>query len=111
MTRAFIIEDEPRARAYLTKLIMEYKAVMHPFVAERRELAKVDKAAVKTPEIFRFLQEKGNIPERDMFNTFNMGVGMALVASPEKAEKVLSLCPGSYVLGEIVEGNEGVILA
>ena len=73
--------------------------------------AKVDKAAVRTPEIFRFLQEKGNIPERDMFNTFNMGVGMALVASPEKAEKVLSLCPGSYVLGEIVEGNEGVILA
>ena len=73
--------------------------------------AKVDKAAVKTPEIFRFLQEKGNIPERDMFNTFNMGVGMALVASPEKAEKVLSLCPGSYVLGEIVESNEGVILA
>ena len=73
--------------------------------------AKVNKAAVRTPEIFRFLQEKGNIPERDMFNTFNMGVGMALVASPEKAEKVLSLCPGSYVLGEIVEGNEGVILA
>ena len=73
--------------------------------------AKVDKAAVKTPEIFRFLQEKGNIPERDMFNTFNMGVGMALVVSPEKADNVLSLCPGSYVLGEIVEGNEGVILA
>ncbi len=73
--------------------------------------AKVDKAAVKTPEIFRFLQEKGNIPERDMFNTFNMGVGMALVVSPEKADKVLSLCPGSYMLGEIVEGNEGVILA
>ena len=73
--------------------------------------AKVDKAAVKTPEIFRFLQEKGNIPERDMFNTFNMGVGMALVVSPEKTDKVLSLCPGSYMLGEIVEGNEGVILA
>ena len=73
--------------------------------------ARVDKAAVKTPEIFRFLQEKGNIPERDMFNTFNMGVGMALVVSPEKTDKVLSLCPGSYVLGEIVEGNEGVILA
>ena len=73
--------------------------------------AKVNKAAVRTPEIFRFLQEKGNIPERDMFNTFNMGVGMALVVSPEKADNVLSLCPGSYVLGEIVEGNEGVILA
>ena len=73
--------------------------------------AKVDKAAVKTPEIFRFLQEKGGIPERDMFNTFNMGVGMALTAAKENVDKVLSLCPGSYVLGEIVEGSEGVILA
>ena len=73
--------------------------------------AKVDKAAVKTPEIFRFLQEKGGIPERDMFNTFNMGVGMALTVSPENAEKVLTLCPGGYALGQIVEGNEGVILA
>ena len=73
--------------------------------------AKVNKAAVRTPEIFRFLQEKGNIPERDMFNTFNMGVGMALVVRPEKADNVLSLCPGSDVLGESVEGNEGVLLA
>ena len=46
-----------------------------------------------------------------MFNTFNMGVGMALTVSPETVEKVLCLCPGSYILGEIVEGNEGVILA
>ena len=73
--------------------------------------ARVDRAAVKTPEIFRFLQEKGSIPERDMFNTFNMGVGMAVTASPENVGKILSLCPGSYVLGEIVEGSEGVILA
>ena len=73
--------------------------------------AKIEKANVKTPEIFRFLQEKGNIPERDMFNTFNMGVGMALTVSPETVEKVLCLCPGSYILGEIVEGSEGVILA
>ncbi len=73
--------------------------------------AKIEKANVKTPEIFRFLQEKGGIPERDMFNTFNMGVGMALTASPDSALKVLSLCPGSYVLGQVVEGNEGVILA
>ena len=73
--------------------------------------AKIEKANVKTPEIFRFLQEKGGIPERDMFNTFNMGVGMVLTASPDSALKVLSLCPGSYVLGQVVEGNEGVILA
>ena len=73
--------------------------------------AKIEKANVKTPEIFRFLQEKGGILERDMFNTFNMGVGMALTVSPETVEKALCLCPGSYILGEIVEGNEGVILA
>ena len=72
--------------------------------------ARIEKAAVRTPEIFRFLQEKGKIPERDMFNTFNMGVGMALTADPGSALKILSLCPGSYVLGEIVPGDEGVIL-
>ena len=66
---------------------------------------------MRTPEIFRFLQEKGNIPERDMFNTFNMGVGMALTCDPVNADEILSLCPDSYVLGQIVEGSEGVILA
>ena len=61
-------------------------------------------------DIFRFLQEKGSIPERDMFNTFNMGVGMTLACAPENEAAILSLCPGSYALGEIVEGDEGVIL-
>ena len=73
--------------------------------------AKIDKSALRTPEIFRFLQEKGNIPERDMFNTFNMGVGMTLTSDPENALKILSLCPGSYVLGEIASGDEGVVIA
>ena len=73
--------------------------------------AKIHKNALRTPEIFRFLQEKGNIPERDMFNTFNMGVGMTLTCAPDSALKILSLCPGSYVLGEIVSGDEGVVIA
>ena len=73
--------------------------------------AKIDRRVLRTPEIFSFLQEKGNIPERDMFNTFNMGVGMTLTCDPGSALKILSLCPGSYVLGEIVEGDEGVIVA
>ena len=72
--------------------------------------ARIDKKALRTPEIFSFLQEKGNIPERDMFNTFNMGVGMTLTCSPDNALKILSLCPGSYVLGEIVTGDEGVVI-
>ena len=73
--------------------------------------ARIEKSAVRTPEIFRYLQEKGGIPERDMYNTFNMGVGMVLTADPENALKILSLCPGSYVLGEAVPGDEGVVLA
>ena len=72
--------------------------------------ARIEKANVRTPEIFRFLQEKGGIPERDMFNTFNMGVGMTLTCAPENAPEILSLCPGSYALGEVAEGNEGVVL-
>ena len=73
--------------------------------------AKIDKSALRTPEIFSFLREKGNIPDRDMFNTFNMGVGMTMTCDPGNALKILSLCPGSYVLGEIAEGDEGVVIA
>ena len=73
--------------------------------------ARIEKKALRTPEIFRFLREKGNIPERDMFNTFNMGVGMTLTCDSGSALKILSLCPGSYVLGEIAEGDEGVVIA
>ena len=73
--------------------------------------AKIHKQDIRTPAIFHFLMEKGGIPERDMFNTFNMGVGMTLTCEKENALKVLSLCPGSYQLGEIVESGEGVILA
>ena len=72
--------------------------------------ARIEKKAVRTPEIFRYLQEKGKIPERDMFNTFNMGVGMVLTAAKENAGAILARVPGSYVLGEAVSGSEGVIL-
>ena len=58
--------------------------------------------------------ETGNIPERDMFNTYNMGVGMSIVVSAEDAEKALEVLKANgedaYVMGEIVKGDEGVIL-
>ena len=64
--------------------------------------------------IFKLLAETGNIPERDMFNTYNMGVGMAVVVSAEDAEKALEVLKANgedaYVMGEIVKGDEGVIL-
>ena len=56
----------------------------------------------------------GNIPERDMFNTFNMGVGMSIVVSKEDADKALTVLKANgedaYIIGEIIEGEESVIL-
>ena len=76
--------------------------------------AKVDKAAIRTLPIFDMLQSVGGIPERDMFNTYNMGVGMAVIAAKEDADKALASFKESgidaYVLGEVVQGEEKVIL-
>ena len=77
--------------------------------------AKIDKAAVKIPPIFKLLQEKGNIPERDMFNTFNMGVGMILIVSKETADTALNALNAAgedaYVIGEIDRGEDKLCLA
>ena len=72
--------------------------------------ARIEKRAVRTPEIFSFLQEMGGISEHDMFNTFNMGVGMTLTCAPAHADEILALIPDSYVLGEIIKGGEEVLL-
>ncbi|WP_077071363.1 phosphoribosylformylglycinamidine cyclo-ligase [Mailhella massiliensis] len=77
--------------------------------------ARVEKAAVRTPAIFSMLQREGNIPERDMFNTYNMGVGMTVIVSNDTADKALAALKAqgceAYVLGEIVSGEEKVVLA
>ena len=74
--------------------------------------AVIDKSAIKTPAIFKLLQETGNIPERDMFNTFNMGVGMAVIVSKTTADAALaalnSFGLGAYAVGEIAAGEEKV---
>jgi len=76
--------------------------------------AKIKKDDVRVLPIFKLLAEVGNIPERDMFNTFNMGVGMSVVVAKEDAEKAISILKANgedaYILGEIVKGSEGVIL-
>ena len=63
---------------------------------------KINKDSYKVPEIFKYLQEKGNIDEAEMYNIFNMGVGMALVVNKEDVEKTLSLLDDAFVLGEVV---------
>ena len=76
--------------------------------------ARIQKSGVRTPALFGLLQKAGNIPERDMFNTFNMGVGMILTVPADQADKALDILhangePGAYRLGVIAEG-EGVEL-
>ena len=76
--------------------------------------AKIKKDDVKVLPIFKYLMEMGNIPERDMYNTYNMGVGMSIVVAADQAEKALEVLKANgeeaYVVGEIVKGEEGVIL-
>ncbi len=76
--------------------------------------AKIDKNAIKTPAVFRLLQEKGNIPERDMFNTYNMGIGMSVIVSKETADAAVKALKDNgedaYVIGEIIEGRDKIIL-
>lgn len=72
--------------------------------------AKINKSNIKTPPIFNLIENVGNIPKRDMFNTFNMGVGMVVIVSKDDCNSILSLIPDSYVLGEVIEGDEGIIL-
>ena len=76
--------------------------------------AKIDKSAVKVLPIFDMIAKWGNIPERDMFNTYNMGVGMSIVVPAVEAETALSVLKeqgiDAYLMGTIVKGEEKVIL-
>ena len=76
--------------------------------------AKIDKSAVKVLPIFDVIAKWGNIPERDMYNTYNMGVGMSIVVPADEVELSISILKehdiDAYVIGEIIEGGEKVIL-
>ena len=76
--------------------------------------AQIATADVKVLPIFNLIQKTGNIPQHDMFNTFNMGVGMVAVVAPEDAEKTIETLKANgveaYKLGQLVESDEGVIL-
>ncbi len=76
--------------------------------------AKIEKAAVPVQPIFKLIQKTGNIPEHDMFNTFNMGVGLVMAVSKDTADAAKAALEAAgetvTVLGEVVESGEGVIL-
>ncbi len=76
--------------------------------------AKIEKSAVRVLPIFDLLAKTGNIPERDMFNTFNMGVGMSVVVAKEDADKALEILRANgedaYIIGETYKGEEPVVI-
>ena len=76
--------------------------------------AHVEKQAVRVPPIFRLIQQAGQIPERDMYNTFNIGVGMCVIVAAEDVDLALDTLnqagERAYVLGDIAEGEGGIEL-
>jgi len=74
--------------------------------------AKIDKNALEILPIFTLLQKEGNIPERDMFNTFNMGIGMSVIVDKNDADKSLEILNANgadaYIIGETVKSDESV---
>ena len=76
--------------------------------------AKIRYEDVRVLPIFDLIKETGNIPTDHMFSTFNMGVGMVMIVSPEEADKAIEILKAqgedAYVLGSVVDGEEGVIL-
>ena len=76
--------------------------------------AVIKKEDVKVLPIFNLIQKEGNIPERDMYNTFNMGVGMMMIVSAEDADKTIEILKANdvdaYLVGKIEAGNKEVEL-
>ena len=75
--------------------------------------AKITKSAVRVLPIFQLIEKMGNIPERDMYNTYNMGVGMSIVVPANEVDTALEILKAqgedAYVIGEIVKGDDGVV--
>ena len=76
--------------------------------------AKIERSAVRVLPIFDLIAKAGSISEHDMFNTFNMGVGMSIVVAPEDAELALSVLKeqgeDAYVIGKIEESAEKITI-
>ena len=76
--------------------------------------AKIALDRIDTPPIFAVLQKTGNIPQHDMYNTFNMGVGMCVAVAPEEADQAVAVLRAAgekaAVIGEVAEGEEEVVL-
>lgn len=72
----------------------------------------INKDSFPVLNIFKLMQKEGNIPEKDMYNTFNMGIGMAVIVKENEVEKALEILKAqgedAYLIGEVVEGNKEI---
>lgn len=75
---------------------------------------KIDKNSYEVPAIFKLIAKRGNIPERDMYNTFNMGIGMAVIVPENEVKKAINMLKDAgeeaYLIGEVVEGNKEITI-
>jgi phosphoribosylformylglycinamidine cyclo-ligase len=76
---------------------------------------RIDKSSWVVPKIFRLIQSKGNIADKEMYHTFNMGVGMVLIVAPASANTIISKLTQfklrAWVIGEVVRGKKEVEIA
>ncbi|MDN5578197.1 MAG: phosphoribosylformylglycinamidine cyclo-ligase, partial [Chryseobacterium sp.] len=81
-----------------------------PRIIPENLCAKIEASAIKIPSIMLELEKRGNIARSEMYGTFNMGIGMVIVVDENHAAKVLDLLEDAYIVGEITEGNEKIVL-
>lgn len=81
-----------------------------PRILQGNLCANIDSSSIKIPSIMLECEKRGNIKREEMFGTFNMGVGMVVVVSPENVSKTLEFLEDAYVIGEIIEGDENIII-
>lgn len=85
-----------------------------PRMLNEKVALNIDKNSYEIPEIFKLIQKEGNIPERDMYNTFNMGIGMAIIVSKKDQEKALQILQQegetAYIIGQVVKGNKEITI-
>ncbi|MDE5853216.1 MAG: phosphoribosylformylglycinamidine cyclo-ligase [Oscillospiraceae bacterium] len=85
-----------------------------PRILPKGICAKIDSSSLVIPKIFDLIMNKGNIPKQDMFNTFNMGVGIVCTVSKEDVDKAIEILKSfdinAYVMGELIKGDEQIII-
>lgn len=85
-----------------------------PRMLQKNQKAVIKKENVPVLPVFSYMQKIGNIPERDMFNTFNMGMGLCIAVAPEQADEAVRVLTAAgekaFIVGEVADGDEGVVI-